>query len=269
MEVHQLISSGMTKEDAIRYVRGNLVPQGFQPYPFKRNTPETFLHTLRSVVGTYLYRHTIEEYKQQGVDFSLYMYVPEIDPVTRVERHDRGDHNHILKRIATSTRNGNCQELNHEVFDAVLRDSKSGLTHAALTGVRKQSLKDAERLLYYHVVESLERLGHVTEAEYVKVVADWHNASDGRGLSQLQRCRFNYKMLNYILDKWMPWHKEVYDFSTMDINRFVFIALITHKNHNTQKNLLVQTLCNYCLRFTLPYILGLLKISEVSLVKQL
>ena len=75
--------------------------------------------------------------------------------------------------------------------------------------------------MQYHVVRSLERHGHLREAEYVFTVAQWHEASDGRGLSQLQRCQYNYKMLNFILDEWMPWHTENYDFSTIDVNRFV------------------------------------------------
>ncbi len=212
----------MTEEVAIRHVRRRLVPCDFQPYSFRRNTPETFLDALRSLVATYLFRHTIEVYKQTGVDFSLYLYIPEVDPVTNVVRHDRGDHNHVFKRIATSLRNGKCEDINYEAFDAVLRDGRSGLTHAALTGQRKQSLLDAERLLSYHVVESLKRQGYVFEAEYVKIAVDWHNATDGRGLSQLQRSRYNYQMLNYIVEKWMPWwYKETYDFSTIDINRFV------------------------------------------------
>ena len=75
----------------------------------------------------------------------------------------------VFKRIATSKRNGNCPSLDYAAFDAVLCDPKSGLTHAALVGERKQSLVDAERLLSYHVVESLQRQGYKTEAEYVKV----------------------------------------------------------------------------------------------------
>ena len=103
----------------------------------------------------------------------------------------------------------------------MLKEPKSELTHAALIGLRKQSLKDAERLLSYHVVESLQRHGHQTEAEYVHIVANWHNATDGRGLTQLERCKYNYEMLNDIMDKWMPWHKDGYYFSTIDINRCV------------------------------------------------
>ena len=55
LSINQLIGDGMTEEDAIVHVRGKLVPDGYQVYPFKRNTPETFLHALRSLVGTYLY----------------------------------------------------------------------------------------------------------------------------------------------------------------------------------------------------------------------
>ena len=54
----------------------------------------------------------------------------------------------------------------------------------------------------------------------MQLMANWHEASDGRGLSQLKRAQYNYEMLNYVLDDWMPWHRENYDFSTIDINRY-------------------------------------------------
>ena len=44
---------------------------------------------------------------------------------------------------------------------------------------------------------------------------------DGRGLSELERCRKNYEMLNMILDEWMPWHKTAPNFSTIDISRYL------------------------------------------------
>ena len=47
-------------------------------------------------------------------------------------------------------------------------------------------MKDAERLLSYHVVASLERHGHNAEADHVHIIAQWHEASDGRGLNRLQ-----------------------------------------------------------------------------------
>lgn len=77
-----------------------------------------------------------------------------------------------------------------------------------------------QSLLSYHVVQFLEMHGTATEAQFVRIIAKWHEASDGRGLSQLQRSKFNYQMLNLILDEWMPGHKECYDFSTIDIDRY-------------------------------------------------
>ena len=220
IEIHNLRAGGMSLEDAITFVRGKLVPAGYIPWPFRRNAPsESFREKLQSIVATYLFRHRIAELKEEGADFTCHLYVPEIDAVSGVERHDRADHNHVFKRMAKHVREGGYQQLHYEAFDDVLKDSQSGLTHAALTGKRKQSLKDAERLLSYHVVESLRRHGHDREASHVEVMVHWHDATDGRGLSQLQRCRHNYQMLNFILDEWMPWHKQCYDFSTIDINR--------------------------------------------------
>ena len=79
--------------------------------------------------------------------------------------------------------------------------------------------------LSYHVADLLQRHGNVEEANCVRIVAQWHESSDGRGLSQLQRCRFNYQMLNFILEEWMPWYDECYDFSTIDINRYSYFFL--------------------------------------------
>ena len=58
------------------------------------------------------------------------------------------------------------------------------------------------------------------EGEYVRIVAGWHRAADGRGLSELERCRKNYTMLNMVLDDWMSWHKTTPNFGTIDINRY-------------------------------------------------
>ena len=120
-------------------------------------------------------------------------------------------------------RNGGYEGLQYEAFDDALKDPQSGLTHDALIAKkenRKQSLKDAKRLLSYHVVESLQRNGHNSEADYVKVLVTWHESSDGCGLLQLSRCGYNYEMLSFILDEWMPWHQTMYDLSTIDINRY-------------------------------------------------
>ena len=107
-----------------------------------------------------------------------------------------------------------------------MRSPNTGLTYTALAGKRKQSVVDAERLLSYHVAEYFRQKGYEKEYEYVKVIAQWHESSDGPGgrISQLQRCRYNYEMLGYILDEWMPWHRENYDFSTIDINRYISLS---------------------------------------------
>ena len=82
-----------------------------------------------------------------------------------------------------------------------MQDPDTGLSHAALTGQRPQSVEDAERLLSYHVASSMQKNGFDQEAEYILTVASWHEASDGRGLSQLDRCKSNHQMLNYLLDE--------------------------------------------------------------------
>ena len=56
-------------------------------------------------------------------------------------------------------------------FDEAMRDSKTGLTYAGLTGQRKQSVQDAERTLSFLVSDFLEEKGHHQEASYVKIVA--------------------------------------------------------------------------------------------------
>ena len=94
-----------------------------------------------------------------------------------------------------------------------------GLTQVALQGVRKQSVEDAEKLLSKRVATFMSSKGFTEESKYVSVIAEWHRANDERGMDQISRSRANYNLLNYLLDIWMPWHREKYDFSTIDINR--------------------------------------------------
>ncbi|OWF38671.1 hypothetical protein KP79_PYT23083 [Mizuhopecten yessoensis] len=221
LNIVDMLNDGLTFEDSIVYLRGKLVPEGYTPYPFRRDTPESFIDQLRSLVSTYVYRHTVSSLKSEGRDFSQHLYVPEIDKTTCNQHHERGDHNHVLKRIATSTRECRYQELDPEPFDKALLDPRAGLSHAALTGQRPQSVEDAEKLLSYHVAASMQRNGFDCEAEYATTVAAWHEASDGRGMGQLRRCKANYQMLNYIVADLMPWYEENYDFTYIDVNRYV------------------------------------------------
>ena len=79
---------------------------------------------------------------------------------------------------------------------------------------------DAERMLSYLVAKFLSENGYEQERKYVNIVAGWHEAADGRGLSELERCKKNYAMLDMILDDWTPWHKTTPNFSTIDIHTY-------------------------------------------------
>ena len=209
----------MSLEDSVTYLRGKLVPDGYTPFPFRSNVPESLLDKLRSLIATWRFRGVVQEYKDQGVDFSCHMYVPEMDPSTGEVYHEREDHCHLLKRIWKHTREGGPPGMDLQGFDDAMMDPGTGLTQAALTGERKQSVQDAERMLSFLVAHFLESHGYDDEGKFVRTVAGWHEAADGRGLSELQRCKRNYAMLNMIVDEWMPWHTINYDFSTIDINR--------------------------------------------------
>ena len=105
--IHNLqVSANLTLEDTVKQVRNNLVPVDYIPYPFKKDTEKSFLDMLRSFVATCIYRDKIKHLKGNGVDFSLYIYVPEVDPITKDERHDRSDHNHLFRQTVKSIRDG-------------------------------------------------------------------------------------------------------------------------------------------------------------------
>ncbi len=76
-----------------------------------------------------------------------------------------------------------------------LSDSTSGLTYSALTGVRKQSVSDADRMFSNSLCQWLQRKGHQAEAKFVGVINNWHRAADERGLSEVERSHYNYEML--------------------------------------------------------------------------
>ena len=84
-------------------------------------------------------------------------------------------------------------------------------------GSRKQSVTDAERLFSPKLADFMDENGYHYEAQYIKTVWNWRRASDERSL---KRCKFNYQMLNLILEDLMPWYKECYDFSQLEVNRY-------------------------------------------------
>ncbi|XP_064622698.1 uncharacterized protein LOC135484921 isoform X2 [Lineus longissimus] len=220
LQLHDLVhQQRIPEEEAIDQVRQELVPVGYEPCPWRPNCPESYLEKLRSILGTMYFRNSVESWSNRGVDFRHHLYIPEVDPTTNQVHHERADHCHLLKRIAGHTREGRYPMLEFDGFDEAMRDPGTGLTYAALVGKRKQSVTDAEKLLSFPVAKFLEENGFESAAKYVHTIAQWHEGSDGRGLSQLQRSRYNYLTLNYIMDELMPWHAERNDLSTIDINR--------------------------------------------------
>ncbi|XP_035696439.1 uncharacterized protein LOC118429887 [Branchiostoma floridae] len=207
--------------NAIHHIRNDLVPEGYTHLPWRVHVvPESQLDMLRSIVGTYQIRASVEELKQEGVHFSKHLYVPEVDITTGQIHHEREDHNHILKRIAKHTREAGHDDIDVRRFGEAMLSDRTDLGHAALVGLRKQSVRDAEKLVSHAVKNFFVEKGYTAEAEYVKLVADWHEAADGRGLSQEDRRAANLAMKNYILDRWMPWHRDDSDLSKIDINRY-------------------------------------------------
>ena len=98
-----------------------------------------------------------------------------------------------------------------------LSEPASGLTYPAVTGSRKQSVVDAERLFSPDLANFMEEKGYNFEAKYIR---NWRRASDERGLNERTRSKFNYELLNMMLEELMPWYKEFYDFGLLEVNRY-------------------------------------------------
>jgi hypothetical protein len=104
----------------LRHVRRALVPPGYEPFPFRRETQESMTDQMCSVIATYMFRHRIEQLKIKGVDFTIHLYIPE-------DQHHRSDHGHLLKRIATATREGKNASIDMECFDPALQNLSTGI----------------------------------------------------------------------------------------------------------------------------------------------
>lgn len=100
-----------------------------------------------------------------------------------------------------------------------LHDPSTGLTYTALTGQRKQSVPDCERMFSGGVLEFMERNDRTSTGCFVLLAHNWHKASDGCGLSEEMCHLYNMEMLDFLLEDWMPWYNYNRDYSTMDVNR--------------------------------------------------
>lgn len=134
-------------------------------------------------------------------------------------------HDFVFQRIGHSLREGGPHHIQLERFEEALHDPEAGLTYTALSGIRKQSVEDVERLFGEPLILWMKDKGYDNEAEYLQVIHNWRRACDERGLTDDQRSKFNTDLLNYILDDLMPWHKVdgLQDFSLLEVNRYEFI----------------------------------------------
>ena len=96
-------------------------------------------HYLLPAAMSVIFRQHLDEWMAVGVDFSTHLYVPEVDRITGEEIHERSDHNHLLKRIATSTREGHYQALDLQAFDDAMLDRNTGNFLSCL-GLNKSSM---------------------------------------------------------------------------------------------------------------------------------
>ena len=58
---------------------------------------ESPVDELRSILAQLHYTYHIREWNRQGVPFCTHAYVPETDPITGEEFHEREDHGHLLQ----------------------------------------------------------------------------------------------------------------------------------------------------------------------------
>ena len=68
--------------------------------------------------------------------------------------------------------------------------------------------------------------GYQFEADYIRTIWNWRRAGDERGLSERERSKFNYELLNMLLGDLMPRYKQNYDFSLLEVNRYVYIIFV-------------------------------------------
>ena len=118
-----------------------------------------------------------------------------------------------MQRIGNSLRRGCVRNIGLERFVGALEDTKTGLTYPALTGVRKQSVEDVERLFGQGVIDFMEENNYENEAEYLRKVRNWRKAR----LKGRETPAIYYRILRLHNQRS---HALVYkDFSLLEVNR--------------------------------------------------
>ena len=97
--------------------------------------------------------------------------------------HQREDHNHLLKRVIASLREGNIPGFDLRFMRDALHDPSTGLTYESLTGKNKQSVPDCERIISLGVISFMEKNGHLNESRVLSILRNWHRAVGRKGHS--------------------------------------------------------------------------------------
>lgn len=107
-----------------------------------------------------------------------------------------------------------------EKFVEALYDPEAELTYTALTGVRKQSVADVERLFSSKVIAFMEKHKYEDEAKYLTVIRNWRRSVDERGMSDVERDKLSMEFLDFIVQDLIPWCKtDEKDYSLLEVNR--------------------------------------------------
>ncbi|XP_065892094.1 uncharacterized protein [Dysidea avara] len=214
-------SEGANLDDVIEWLRLQTVPPGYEIHTWTEGKDETKAEKLCSILAQLEYSYQVNLFDSKGTPFKSHLYVTEVHPITGVGFCEREDEAHIFKRIGHSLRQGN-SNLQLERFAEALHDPSAGLTYCALSGIRKQSVEDVDRLFGQSLIDWMERKGYCDEVAYLQVIHNWRRACDERGLTNDQRSTFNKNLLSFILDDLMPWHRnDGCDFSFLEVNRKV------------------------------------------------
>ena len=123
--------------DASLMLRKKLFPPPYDPHPWVTGRAETTVEILRSILAIYEFRLQVRKLKdnqEDPADFAKFLYQPEFDRDTGEYIHHREDHNHLLKRIISSLREGLIPGIDLRYFRDALNDGTTGLTYQLLQG---------------------------------------------------------------------------------------------------------------------------------------
>ena len=90
----------------------------------------------------------------------------------------------MVKEEELVTTTGSGDDVGLEKVVEALQDPSTGLTHPALTGVRKQSVQDVERIFSQGIIDFMKRNNYDAEAKYLSVVRNWRRAIGGEQLME-------------------------------------------------------------------------------------